>query len=165
MQKELNPELFGESIAKSRVLKADQATPAVTHTMIIETKINETRQQMHQLAESLANAVTQVNEFIKSSQNKFERLQQAIVRLEQNDQVLNTETAQRLSHINNRMGERKVMDMKIQEMIDRHNSVLKSYEVRFNQLQKLLADKEAMLVSAQSALNETKMEISRLKRL
>lgn len=165
MQKELNPELFGESIAKSRVVKADQASPAVTHTMVIENKINETRQQLHQLAESLATAVNQVNEFIKSSQMKFERLQQAVVKLEQNDQALNLESAQRISQISNRMGERKVMDMKIQEMIDRHNSVLRSYEVRFNQLQKLMADKEAMLVSAQGSLNEAKMEIARLKRL
>jgi hypothetical protein len=33
------------------------------------------------------------------------------------------------------------------------------------QLQKLLAEKDAMLVSAQATLNDAKMEITRLKRL
>lgn len=165
MQKELNPELFGENISKSRVVDNSISQKPNSHHLALESKISETRAQLHQLGESLTSVVNQVNDFIKGSQGKFERLNQSVQRLEQNDQAINLEAAQKISQINNKLGERKIMDLKIQEMVDRHNSVLRSFEVRFNQMQKLMADKEALLVSAQSALNEAKMEISRLKRL
>ena len=165
MQKELNPELFGENLAKSRVVDNVQSQPPNGPLLAMEGKIAETRSQLHQLGESLTSVVNQVNEFIKGSQGKFERLNQVVKRLEQNDQAINLEAAQKISQISSRLGERKTMDLKIQEMVDRHNSVLRSFEVRFNQMQKLMSDKEAMLVSAQAALNDAKMEISRLKRL
>ncbi len=161
MQKELNPELFGESGAKSRVFDA----PASNHLNVLEQKIMETRSQIHQLADNLGKVVSQINEFIKGSQVKFDRLQQAVQKLEQNDQMVMADSTQKISALHTRLGERKSMDYKIQEMIDRHNSVLRSYEVRMAQLQKLVTEKEAQLLSAQATLNETKMEIARLKRL
>lgn len=160
MQKELNPELFGESHAKSRVVEATTSNQLPA----LEQKIIETRNQVQQLSESLGKIVSQINEFIKSSQVKFDRLNQSILRLENSDHALNAETAQKLSQMHSRLGERKTMDMKVQEMIDRHNSVLRSFEVRMGQMQKVLTEKEAQLLTAQAALNDAKMEIARLKR-
>jgi chromosome segregation ATPase len=162
MQKELNPELFGEAGQKSRVFEAPAQN---NHVHVLEQKILETRNQVHHLAEGLNKIVSQINEFIKSSQVKFERMQQALNKLEQNDQALSVDATQKISALHTRLGERKSMDYKIQEMIDRHNSVLRSHEVRMAQLQKLVSEKEAQVLAAQSALNETKMEIARLKRL
>lgn len=161
MQKELNPELFGESAGKSRVFEA----PASNHINVLEQKILETRGQIQHLAENMNKIVSQVNEFIKSSQVKFERMQQALQKLEQNDQALSVDATQKISALHTRLGDRRSMDYKIQEMIDRHNSVLRSHEVRMAQLQKLVSEKEAQAIAAQSALNEAKMEIARLKRL
>jgi hypothetical protein len=75
------------------------------------------------------------------------------------------ESGQKISQLNQKLTERKSLEMKVQEMVDRHNNVIKSFEVRMGQLQKLLAEKDAMLVSAQATLNDAKMEITRLKRL
>lgn len=160
MQKELNPELFGESHAKSRVVEA----PPVNQMHLLEQKLIETRAQVHQMGENLARVVSQINEFIRSSQTKFDRLNQAIQRLEQNDQALAGEVSQKVNMMHTRLSDRKTMDMKIQEMVDRHNSVLRGFELRMAQMQKILTEKEAQLVATQSALNETKMEIARLKR-
>jgi hypothetical protein len=163
MQKELNPELFGERPAKSRVLETGSASQA-THLHSLEQKVQETRMQVQQMSENLAKVVAQINEFIRGSQTKFDRVHQAIQRLEQNDQALNLEAAQKISQIHNRLGERRTMDLKIQEMIDRHNTVLRGFEVRLGQMQKILMEKESQLISSQAALNEAKMEIARLKR-
>ena len=161
MQKELNPELFGETSGKSRVFEA----PANNHINVLEQKILETRTQIHHLADNMNKIVSQINEFIKSSQVKFERMQQSISKLEQADHALSADATQKISALHTRLGERKSMDYKIQEMIDRHNSVLRSHEVRMAQLQKLVSEKEAQMIAAQSALNEAKMEIARLKRM
>ena len=160
MQKELNPELFGESHAKSRVFEQ----PAVNQMGVLEHKVAEARAEVRQISENLAKVVGQINEFIRGSQNKFDRIHQTLQKLEQNGHALNGEAAQKINQIHNRLGERKTMDLKIQEMMDRHNSVLRSFEVRLSQMQKILSEKEAQLVASQSALNETKMEIARLKR-
>jgi chromosome segregation ATPase len=160
MQKELNPELFGESHAKSRVFEQ----PAANQMGVIEHKLAETRAEVRQMSENLAKVVGQINEFIRGSSAKFDRINQILQKLEQNDQALSMEAGQKINQLHNRLGERKTMDLKIQEMMDRHNSVLRSFEVRLAQMQKLMTEKEAQLVASQSALNETKMEIARLKR-
>ncbi len=162
MQKELNPELFGEMHIKSRVL--EQPAASSNQMNVLEHKVAETRAQVQMVSENLAKIVAQINEFIRSSQAKFDRLNQMVQRLEQNNSALTAEAAQKITQIHNRMSERKTMEIKIQEMMDRHNSVLRSFEVRLAQMQKLLSEKEAQLVASQSALNETKMEIARLKR-
>jgi len=160
MQKELNPELFGENHTKSRVFEPQTAS----NISVLEQKVAETRQQVHQISENLNKIVGQINEFIRNSQAKFDRLAQSIQKLEQNDQIINMEAAQKISQLHNRLGDRKTTDLKIQEMIDRHNSVLRSFEVRLGHMQKILNEKDAQVISAQAALNEAKMEIARLKR-
>jgi muramoyltetrapeptide carboxypeptidase LdcA involved in peptidoglycan recycling len=77
---------------------------------------------------------------------------------------LNGLIEQKVSAVLNQLGERKTMEMKMQEVVDRHNSVLRGFEQRLNQMQKVISDKEAQMIHAQAALNEAKMEIARLKR-
>ncbi|MFN7825754.1 MAG: hypothetical protein ACK5P6_10380 [Pseudobdellovibrionaceae bacterium] len=162
MQKQLNPQLFGvSSQASPRTIEPSPQAQWIE----LERKVAEQKVQLQALMDQWSSSVAQINEFIRSTQAKFEKVQQQIVKLEQNDQLLNLEAAQKIAQIQNRLGERKTMDLKIQEMVDRHNTVIRGFEVRVNQMQKMLADKEAAMISAQAALNEAKLEISRLKRL
>ncbi len=168
MQKELNPELFGENtvrVSRSRVAEAPVVAKPPPMSLELENKLNDARIHVHQISEALGRVVSQVNEFIKSVTGKQDRMQQALQKLEIQDQTIASEMNQKFAHLNNRLGERKSLDIKIQEMVDRHNNVLRGYEVRISQMQKLIADKESAMISAQAALNEAKMEISRLKRL
>lgn len=162
--RELNPALFGEKSESSKVLDGTTQSQ-LPHLMQTEQKVNEMKLQMAAMAEHVGKLTEQFTEFVKSSQLKFERIQQYLQKLEQNDHQIVSESTQKFSQINTRLGERKSTDNKIHEMVDRHNSVLKSFEMRLTQMQKLIMEKEAQLLTAQAALNETKMEISRLKRL
>ncbi len=162
--RELNPELFGENANRSRFVENSAATVPADGMLPLESKIAETRVQLGELSDTLGNIVNQVNEFIKSSQQKFEKLHQGVNSLEKNDLTMNALIEQKISAILNQMGERKTMEMKMQEVIDRHNSVLRGFETRFNQMQKIMNEKEAQIIQAQAALNDAKMEIARLKR-
>ncbi|MCE3010039.1 MAG: hypothetical protein LW875_05460 [Proteobacteria bacterium] len=162
MQKQLNPQLFGPvSQISPRIIEPAPQSQWVE----IERKVAEQKVQLQSLMDQWSSSVAQINEFIRSTQARFEKIQQQLIKLEQNDQLLNLEAAQKFAQIQNRIGERKTMDLKIQEMVDRHNTVIRGFEVRVNQMQKMLAEKEAAMVSAQASLNEAKMELARLKRM
>lgn len=175
MNKELNPELFGDAWT-GRTKSADltgpigasassAAAPETTNFLNLDRQILELRQQIGQMAEELRKLSAQTGEFIKTSHLRTEKLQQQLLRLEQGHNGLVQETGQRMTQIGQRFAERKSVDTKIQEMVDRHTNVIKSFEVRMHHLQRLLAEKEGQLVGAQAAINEAKMEIARLKRL
>jgi hypothetical protein len=167
MQKELNPELFGEKrVAKSVAMESAANLNAVNSGSYLNTdrQIFELKTQNQALVEQLNKVVATVNELIKATNVKQERHQSLLNRLEQSHNGLAMETGQKLSQLSNKVNERKALDMKVQEMVDRHNNVIKSFEVRMNHMQKLLAEKEAQTLSAQTALNDAKMEIARLKR-
>jgi hypothetical protein len=171
MQKELNPELFGERPQGSSFsTKNQEIRPPGYRTednqfLDVDQRVFEVRSQVQILNDQMQKLVFQINEFIKSSNLKFEKLAQAHMKLEQTQENHQSEHNQKFIHLSSKIHERKSMDLKIQEMVDRHNSVLRSFEVRLGQMQKLLAEKEAQAQSAQLALQEAKMEIHRMKRL
>lgn len=166
MQRQLNPELFGEAIMPARVVE-NGAQNAVSSTALlaVEQKLADNRRQVQLLSEQMAKVVTQINEFIKTSNAKFEKAFHFLQKLEQNDQSISLEASQKISLLHSRLVERKTMDMKIQDMVDRHHAVLRSFESKITQLQRLLSEKEAQCISAQAALNDARTEIAKLKRM
>lgn len=171
MQRELNPELFGEG-KTARTARAEAApaptapgAPETTTFLNLDRQVLEMRQLLATLGEELRKVAAQSQEFMKTSHLKLERLQQQVTRLEQSHNGMAQEAGQKFHLLSQRMGERKALDQKIQDMVDRHTQVIKSFEVRMSHLQRLLTEKEAQFMNAQTALNEMKMELSRLKRL
>ncbi len=167
MQKELNPDIFGDVMYSQQAPKTKiiDNYKLANESLVNEQHYLNLKGQMLSLSETVSKMATQLEELQRTSYHRLDRMQQNVSKLENNDQLLAQDTTQKLNQVYNRLGERKSMDLKIQEMVDRHNSVLRSYEVRLNQLQKLLAEKDAQLLANQSLLNELKMELTRLKRL
>ena len=128
-------------------------------------QINELKLQNHFLSEQLKKVVESMNELIKHTNMKFDRVNQTVTRLEQTHNAMADETGLKFAHMASKVAERRTLDAKVQEMVDRHNNVLKTYEVRMQQLQRLLTEKEAQVVGAHAALNEVKMDLARLKRM
>lgn len=166
MQKQLKSSIFGaSSAAQPRIVDSSLAESLQGNHLELERRMDFLQRQLQGLTDQWAQSVTQINEFIKSTQNRFEKLQQNIQRIEMQSLAGASDVATKMGYMQNRLQERKTMDLKVHEMVDRYNSVLRSHEVRMNQMQKMLAEKEAALASAQAHLNETKMEIARLKRI
>lgn len=162
--RELNPSLFAETSSRAKVIEGSThlQAPQAIHS---DQKLHELKAQISVLSEHVGKLTQGHTELAKSSQHKFEKVQQVLVKLENNDQYIVNEAAQKFARMNDRFAERKSVDAKIQEMMDRHNSILKSFEMRLAQMQRILMEKESQLLTTQAALNETKMEIARLKRL
>lgn len=169
-QRELNPALFGGP-RRGQVVDGSMQ-PQLPHVIQNDQQIGEIKHQVSSISEAVGQLNSQLNEVNRVNQARFdkvqisvERLQSMITKLEQNDHYIVNEAAQKFSQVNSRFAERKTIDAKIQDMIDRHNSVLKSFEMRLSQMQRVIAEKEAQILATSAALNEAKMEIARLKRM
>jgi chromosome segregation ATPase len=182
MQKELNPDLFptgsntsNQGNHKNKVSSSDfsaenreplrQRLENKIQIQETDEKFAEVRLQIKLMQEKLASVVGQVNEFIKSSQAKTDRQQAHLKSIDTQHQAHTQDLQAKLTHVHHRLNERKNMEQKIQELIDRHNAVLRSYEVRMTHMQRLISEKESQYLQSQAQLNELKMEISRLKRI
>lgn len=160
MQKELNPHLFGETSMPQRVVEK----PMTGTSIKLEKKVMELEQRIESGNANLKKVVMQMNEHIKATQSELVRLASSIEKLTKNDQTIADQVSAQIGQLHQRVAERKLMDQKVQELVDRHNAVLRSFEVRLSNLQQLINEKDAQMISSQAALNEAKMEIARLKR-
>ncbi len=158
MQKELNPELFGEK----RLV--DNLNTSVVGETLAEPDFLNIDLQILDLKNSQQKVLVQTADHAKGTNLKLERLQQQLTRLEVAHNQLVQEIGQRLNQMQQRIVERASYDEKTREMFDRHNQVLQSFEAKVMQLQRHLAEREAQLGGALQTLNDAKMEIARLKR-
>lgn len=163
MHKELNPDLFNEK--KNSKMNSAESNSSDSAQLGVDRQIFDLRMQNHALTEQLSKMTAAINEFSKNTTMKLDRHQQTLLRLEQNNNNIIFETGQKFNQMNQKISERKISDAKIHEMVERHNNIVKSFEVRMNHLQKLLAEKDAQTNAMHTALNETKMELARLKRI
>ncbi|HPI39252.1 MAG TPA: hypothetical protein PLJ21_00505 [Pseudobdellovibrionaceae bacterium] len=169
LKRQMNSDFFsGNNIAGAGSVGGNSSGsmgPVVDSNILnLDRQVFEMKKKQEQVHEQVNSLMAQFNEAQKNNLLKFDRLTGALVKIEQGHNTLVLEAGQKITQMNQKLVDRKSLDQKIQEMMDRHNNVIKGFEVRLNHLQKLLADKEAQLQATQNLLNETKMEIARLRR-
>ncbi len=161
MAKELDPSLFGEgSWSASRTIEKPKVS--VEH---LENKIVDMRLEVREINDELNRWANETSEFRKTTQESLEQLNQRMARVEGVQNRVSDEVMMKVSQLHHKIGDRGQYDRKVQDLIDRHHAVLRSAEMRLNQLQKVVEEKEAQILAAQVALNDAKMELIRLKRL
>ncbi len=183
MQRSLNPQLFGSQhgqgdsvmsvtdprLPASHVMGAGEdfgrktAYPTVEIRSLQETVMNlkGALSQMERRSETIA---FKMEELARTVHARLERFSQSIARFEESQNKTQGENAQRFATIVAKVNERKVGDMKVQELMDRHNAVIRNFENRMLSLQRLTSEQEMTLHNAQAALIEARNEIARLKR-
>lgn len=132
---------------------------------VVEAQIQQIKAVLQQYERRLDQLSARQNEISRDSQSRLDRFEQQLIRLEDGISRLTTDTSQRLASLAGRVNERKVTDSKVQELMDRHNLMLRNFENRLSSMQKLASDQEQALLSAFAALEDARAELSRLKRL
>ena len=166
MQKQLNPDLFGTE-AQMTFTNTDKSPvnqASFDHILNLDSKIAELRQQVAALKEGLAQVRSESQLQQKSVVNHLEQFTRSIKILEQNDQTLAQQNQQKNQHLSQKLADYKNIELKLKEMMDRHQMVLKSYELKIQQLQNVIVQKEGVILGFQSALQDARAEIARLKR-
>lgn len=132
---------------------------------VVEAQIQQIKAVLQQYERRLDQLSARQNEISRDSQSRLDRFEQQMIRLEDGISRLTADTSQRLASLAGRVNERKVTDSKVQELMDRHNLMLRNFENRLTSMQKLASDQEQALLSAFAALEDARAELSRLKRL
>jgi hypothetical protein len=108
---------------------------------------------------------SKLNDQIKATTQRTERVSQRLVQLEtmigQKVEELNLKVA----HILGKVHERRLTETKIEEMVDRHNNLVRSFETRMAQLTRALSEREIQLMNLSAVNEEARRELARLKRL
>ena len=107
----------------------------------------------------------EILEIQKTAKLKSDRYNHSLQRLENQQSQMSADISEKFALLIQKLTEQKKYDQKVQDIVDRHNNLLKGYEVRLNQMQKLLGQKEQDYVEAITTLKDLKAEITRLKRL
>lgn len=163
MQKELNPALFSETgLYTTRVV---EPTARESQVLLLEQKLTEAHEQIKKLTDSFHQVVQQVGDSLLQIHQRQELIQRNFEAIEKQQSLINRDFQNQLQSLSSRVSDKKASEMKVQELIDRHNGLIKSYEVRLNQVQKLMVEKENQSIQLQSSLNEARMEIARVKRM
>ncbi len=161
MKRELNPNIFGQQTPSpelgrsiSRFDESEAAPLSLPQEARQELKTlradlvdleKETALEIHQAvqhSEALANHFTQL----------FETLSERISRIE----------AQMGEH-QDVQAEQNDVNQKIEDLLERHNQIVRNFENKMIHLSRILSEQEVQLLGSQSALEEAHCEIAKLR--
>lgn len=192
VNRELNPQLFGNQTAVEKIGNPvdpkqsvtgimgkgseGQMHPSVANTQSravpyppidikgIEHQINTLKVGMIQMEKRFDAMAAKMEEIARSVHNRMERFSQAILKLEELHNHQSQETTGKFSMVAAKMNERKINDTKIQELIDRHNTIVRNFENRLVSLQRVVSEQEMALHNAQATLEEARAELAKPRR-
>lgn len=116
--------------------------------------VDQLRKRMSELESEQTALQNRQNEIIQATKVRIERMMGACQRMDEAMKSFTSESSEKLSAMQVRLNERKLSDHKVQELVDRHTSMIQSYEVRLNGLQRIMSEQEMQLMNARAALEE-----------
>ena len=162
--RELNPNLFDTSGRPEW-----SESPAEKAVVPVDTQAQRQMQEMARQIKMLESLVSEQKVKLEDQAKNHRVNMEAVVhRLQQVEtgQVKHLrELDERLGQIISHVSERRSVDQKMEEMIDRHNNIVQNFELKLKVLQKVLADRELQILKAVSMVEEARAEIVRMKRL
>lgn len=170
MARELNRELFGPQPGTGAEL--DPLSPPATQVFAkaddlraVHLHIETMSRRMKEFESRVESMFTKVEEMSAQNKQRFERVQGHFQR--QNEMLRSSmmEVHNKIAQVVSRLNERKLSENVVKEMVDRHASVVQTFETRFNQFQKVMSDQEMQLMHARSELKQALQELDKLKRL
>jgi chromosome segregation ATPase len=184
MHRELNPQLFGTQSHAEKIghpMGPQQAAPGIMgkgaesaaaaqarqvpyppiDIKAIEHQINTLKVALMQMEKRVDSIASRSEDLMRTVHGRLERFSQAIGRLDEVQTQHQQENTGKFAQIAAKVNERKVSDTKVQELVDRHNMVIRNFENRLLSLQRVVSEQEMALHNAQAALEEARAELQR----
>lgn len=161
MHRRLNPQLF-DSVGGNNVSeKADYSAIAnkkmAEEVLVLKKSVSHLESQVEVLRGQLA-------QFTDRTEKRTDRISKAMTQVEQQDRQANLEILQKVRTFETNLKESRVIDGKIENMVDRYNMSLRQFENRLTSLQKVISEKEMTLMRYNSALETIFKELEKMKK-
>lgn len=178
MSREINKDLFGirETPAfEGRRTPGGSPSPSQMSPMdvgfevreedwrILINQVEQLKRRNKELEAKIETNTSRMDDLLRAAKTRIDRVGAATQRLEEMSKMKFQEMTAKLSTLAGKVTERKVADTKIEQMVSRYNQSLQGFELRTQQLQKLISEQEMQIHNYKSALNEAQREIARLK--
>lgn len=125
----------------------------------LEHQVNSLRVAFIQAEKRSESILAKMEDLSRTVHGRLERFSQALIRMEEIQNNQKQENQGKFAQIAAKVNERKVSDSKVQELIDRHNTVIRNFENRLLSLQRVVSEQEMALHNAQAALEEARIEL------
>ncbi len=174
MARELSPDLLN-SFRGTPADPAGEAAKAQTPATVPAAKAEDVRilflhfenlnKRVKELESRLESNTAKVDDVMAQNKTRFQTVQGHFQR--QTELLKNgfADVHAKIAQVVSRVNERRVEDGVVKEMVERHAQVVQAFEVRLQQLQRVLSEQELQLMSARSELKQAMLEIARLKKL
>ncbi|MBK9294544.1 MAG: hypothetical protein IPM57_08880 [Oligoflexia bacterium] len=163
MSRQLNPALFGEF--------SNNPTPSGVIDSFVTSHFSllEESPLLLEMIEKLKKQIEDSN-FLnqENSKNTALRMEKLINRLQLHDERLNMlqkEQHEKFSDLNQKVREKSLNETKIESLIERHNQIVQSFELRISQAQKLIDNQSLQLAKQQELIDDARRQIEKLKKL
>lgn len=148
MARSLNPNLFGQQEVQT------QAPDAGSQAALRKTR--ELEAQMDVLNQK-------IDKWAKILESKFQQMQSVQKNLGEQIRQVSENFSTQQAGIHSKLNERRSADVKVQELVDRHNQLIQSFEGRVSQMQRVASEQEMKLMSYQATYDEILREIRTIK--
>ncbi len=147
MSRTLNPQLFGP--VETPIVKIEGAAIQQRKVSEIESQIENVNQKLDRWAHIMEQKIQQLHTAQKTILGQMKQMSENF--------------SGQIAGMHTKLSERRQVDAKTQEMIDRHNQLVNTFESRFQHLQKVTTEQEIKLMTYQSTYDEVLREIRGLK--
>lgn len=169
MARELNRELFGAPTTRESQDGAVGSTPTAfakaEETRVLHLHIENLNKRMMEFASRLEVMQSKVDDVVSQNKQRFERVQGHFKNQAEMAQSGFNDMNNKIAQVVSRVNERKVSENVIKEMVERHSHVVQAFEVRMQQLQRLISEQELQLINSRGELKQALHELSKLKKL
>lgn len=164
MKRELTPGLFGEGFNEGR--RRDTSLPDINGLELSSLGAVAESKRLEKKVDAVSSELrTKTDEGLRVQQSRFEDFTKKLTALESRFEALSQDLRDKYSNLSSKVTERNLTDMKTQALIDRHTQLLRQFETRVAQLQKVIEEQEFQIMNYQASLEEARRDISRLKKL
>lgn len=157
MSRQLHPGIFGDSAGGGFSLQPLEPLPSVDSDFA--------DRRTGEIAEGLEKLRYDLDEVNKSTRLRLEKTAQKIESMEIKLSSYQKEAHERWALLAGKAKERQVTDSKMESLIERHNQIVQSFDLRLGQAQKLIENQALQLAKQQEVIDEARRQIEKLKRL
>jgi hypothetical protein len=123
----------------------------------IEHSIATMKLHLMQMDKKLESTSSRLEDLARNTHARLERFAQAFHRMEEINTHRDQDNQAKFANMSAKVNERKVTDSKVQELVDRHNTIIRNFENRLLSLQRVISEQEMALHNAQAALEESRI--------